>query len=71
MNAAQFTLIHDYTRRGFHITFENGWTISVQWGAGTYSDNHDAFSRYEVKNTSADYVSLEKAILQLCTENRR
>jgi hypothetical protein len=28
---------------GFHITFENGWTASVQFGAGTYSDNHDAF----------------------------
>jgi hypothetical protein len=24
---------------GFRITFENGFTISVQWGAGTHSDN--------------------------------
>ena len=27
-------------RRGFHITFENGITASVQWGAGNYCDNH-------------------------------
>ena len=26
---------------GFHITFENGSTVSVQWGGGTYSSNHD------------------------------
>lgn len=27
-------------RKGFHITFENGFTASVQWGAGNYCDNH-------------------------------
>lgn len=27
-------------RKGFHITFENGLTASVQWGAGNYCDNH-------------------------------
>lgn len=27
-------------RSGFHMTFENGLTASVQWGAGSYSDNH-------------------------------
>lgn len=27
-------------RSGFHMTFENGLTASVQWGYGTYSDNH-------------------------------
>lgn len=26
--------------KGFHITFENGWTVSVQWGPGNYCDNH-------------------------------
>ncbi len=25
--------------RGFHITFANGWTVSVQWGRGNYCDN--------------------------------
>ena len=27
-------------RKGFQITFENGLTASVQWGAGNYCDNH-------------------------------
>lgn len=26
---------------GFHITFENGWTVSVQFGPGTYADNYN------------------------------
>ena len=28
---------------GFRITFKNGLTASVQWGAGTYSDNRFDF----------------------------
>ena len=27
-------------RNGFHITFENGLTVSVQWGGGNYCENH-------------------------------
>ena len=27
-------------RKGFQMTFENGMTASVQWGAGNYCDNH-------------------------------
>ena len=27
-------------RKGFHMTFANGLTASVQWGAGNYCDNH-------------------------------
>lgn len=26
--------------KGFHITFENGYTVSVQWGPGNYADNY-------------------------------
>lgn len=26
--------------RGFQVTFENGWTVSVMFGAGSYSDNY-------------------------------
>ncbi len=28
-------------KKGFHITFENGWTVSVQFGPGNYCDNYD------------------------------
>lgn len=26
--------------KGFHITFKNGWTVSVQFGPGNYGDNY-------------------------------
>lgn len=26
--------------KGFQITFQNGCTVSVQWGPGNYCDNH-------------------------------
>lgn len=26
--------------KGFHITFPNGWTISVQFGPGNYCENY-------------------------------
>jgi hypothetical protein len=28
--------------KGFHITFENGWTASVQFGGGNYCENYNA-----------------------------
>tara|TARA_R110002020_G_scaffold414874_2_gene624331 strand:+ start:1211 stop:1498 length:288 start_codon:yes stop_codon:yes gene_type:complete len=28
---------------GFHMTFENGIKISVQWGPGNYCDNYGEF----------------------------
>ena len=27
--------------KGFHITFDNGYTLSVQFGPGNYCDNYD------------------------------
>ena len=27
------------SNKGFHMTFANGWTVSVQWGKGNYCDN--------------------------------
>jgi hypothetical protein len=27
--------------KGFQITFDNGYTVSVQFGAGNYSNNYD------------------------------
>lgn len=26
--------------KGFHVTFANGWTLSVQFGRGNYCDNY-------------------------------
>lgn len=30
------------SRKGFHLTFKNGWTVSVQFGAANYCENYDA-----------------------------
>jgi hypothetical protein len=27
--------------KGFHMTFDNGWTASVQWGGGNYCSNRN------------------------------
>lgn len=27
--------------RGFHLTFDNSWTVSVQFSGGHYCDNYD------------------------------
>jgi hypothetical protein len=37
---------------GFHITFENGWTASVQWGSGNYCD--DRWTPREPNHVSAN-----------------
>lgn len=37
--------------KGFHITFENGYTVSVQFGGGNYCDNYD------------DHISAEEFIV--------
>jgi len=47
---------------GFWITFENDWTISVQWGAMTYSDNHDmtfmeAFAKKDLSSKDAEITA--------------
>ena len=28
-------------KKGFHVTFANGWTVSVQFGPGNYCANRD------------------------------
>ena len=35
--------------RGFHLTFDNGWTISVQFTGGHYCDNKN--ERYDIAKT--------------------
>lgn len=34
---------------GFHACLDNGYRVSVQWGAGTYSDNHDVILRGNIE----------------------
>lgn len=40
--------------KGFHITFPNGWTISVQFGPGNYCGNYDRDIRTETEASGKD-----------------
>lgn len=45
-------------RKGFHMTFENGWTVSVQFGYGNYCANR-SIGRY--RDEVPDCVNAEIA----------
>ncbi len=47
--------------KGFGMTFNNGFTISVQWGKGNYSSNRDLVEDDTIKNLEA--VSAEIAVI--------
>jgi hypothetical protein len=41
-------------KKGFHITFANGYTVSVQFGPGNYCDNYDRRIGYEDEECGVD-----------------
>ena len=49
---------------GFQLTFENGWTISVQWGTGNYCERRDLHSGLDddLKQVSVESGTAEIAI---------
>jgi hypothetical protein len=56
-------------RKGFHMTFANGLTASVQWGAGNYCDNHfpedpeDFYCRKDAQSDTAEVAVFYKGEL--------
>lgn len=44
------------SNHGFHIYLANGYRVSVQWGGGTYSDNHETwdFSDRPMQSSTAE-----------------
>lgn len=48
--------------KGFHITFENEWTVSVQFGAGNYCDNYGSFEfgKSAGPSTTAEIAAWDK-----------
>ena len=46
--------------KGFHMTFENGWTISVQWGPMNYCDNR--YNEQEDRDLFLNQVNTFKAL---------
>lgn len=40
--------------KGFHVTFKNGYTVSVQFGPGNYCDNYDRRIGHEEEASASD-----------------
>jgi hypothetical protein len=51
------------SNHGFHIHLPNGYRVSVQWGGGTYSDNHDSwdFSDVPMSSSTAEVAVINPA----------
>ena len=50
--------------RGFHMTFENGYTVSVQFGPGNYCDNYSLPLSYGGEQKSVpDSKNAETALI--------
>ena len=45
---------------GFHMTFENGWTVSVQFGKGNYAEHRGGFERDQPEFTEVLMGQLHK-----------
>lgn len=69
-------------RKGFNMTFENGLTISVQWGAGNYCDNHlpadrDFSCRKDASSNTAeiavfykgDFLNIDQFVPEHCNSD--
>ena len=48
------------TFNGFHMTFENGWTVSVQFGKGNYAEHRGGFERDQPEFTEFPMGKLHK-----------
>lgn len=49
--------------KGFGITFANGYTVSVQFGAGNYCENRDADFDKQEKTGAQGSVNAETAVI--------
>lgn len=49
--------------KGFHIKFENGWTVSVQFGRGNYCDHYRSSASYGYagKSETAEIAAWDKS----------
>jgi hypothetical protein len=57
-------MISSTNNKGFRMTFENGWTISVQFGYGNYCDNNhhpegfDFSTKQDIVNSSNAEIAI-------------
>ena len=50
----------DYNTKGFKITFNNGNTVSVQFGSGTYSDDGQTTAEVGAWGPDGEWIKLGK-----------
>ena len=46
--------------KGFQMTFENGWTVSVQFGNGNYCENRFATDHERGESVDAEIAAWDK-----------
>ena len=47
----------EHSAHGVHVVYDSGWTVSIQWGAGNYCDNHRASFNAPVSPSSTAEVA--------------
>ncbi|HUV72053.1 MAG TPA: hypothetical protein VMW25_03520 [Clostridia bacterium] len=58
--------------KGFHLKFNNGWIVSIQFGPGNYGDNYDRISEgfdtegLDILKEKPDMESDEVEVLAWC-----
>ena len=57
--------------RGFQITFDNGWTVSVQFGSGNYCNNRDLHALLHGKSAFPECENAEIAAWPMAPEGAR
>lgn len=50
---------------GFHIKFENGWTVSVQWGPHNYADNYYSANYADIYYSAYDVTGLPSLVAEI------
>jgi hypothetical protein len=68
---SKFRATQNEYNNGFHITFENGYTISVQFGKGNYSDQGKTTAEVAAWDPDGEWVKLSDTdeIIGWCTPN--
>ena len=68
---SKFKATQNELNNGFHITFENGYTVSVQFGKGNYSDQGETTTEVAAWGPDRKWVKLSEYddIKGWCTPN--
>jgi hypothetical protein len=68
---SKFIATQNELNNGFHITFENGYTVSVQFGKGNYSDQGETTAEVAAWGPDRKWVKLSEYddVKGWCTPN--